>query len=165
MHRSIYIRAAAAAAILLLTSCSSVTSHVTEDLTGTWVQNIDGTEDDFQGIIFNRLGGAGSLNMGNLQYTSYVVSGETLILKGVKKGGENVSDPVTEVFTIESLTLGGLVLNDGVRRLVYKKLLVSSEFDAMSTPLGSVRDEKGFAAIEDKKVDDISEVSGSQASL
>ena len=122
-------------ASLLLTACASNFAFK-EQLVGSWVQEIPGEIQGYQGFILSRDGKAASLNMASLQYFSYIIDEQSLILQGQSLGNGQTID-FTDKYQIVHLDENSLVLSKEGQRLEYQKLPNNLDFEPQKTPLSS----------------------------
>ena len=80
----------------VLTACSSLPDDA---VVGTWLTDSGLESVGPQGIILNRMGRAGSVNMATLEYQSYSLNGNILTLRGISHGnGQDI--PFEESWTV-----------------------------------------------------------------
>ena len=98
-------------AILSLASLPACQSPEKE-IVGSWIQPIFGQPGRFQGIVFQPGGQAASLNMSTLQYESWSIREDRLILTG-KSIGNRRTISFSDTLDIARLSSDTLVLKRG----------------------------------------------------
>jgi membrane-bound inhibitor of C-type lysozyme len=91
-----------------------------KDLIGSWVQPIPGNEKETQGFTLNEDGTAQSINMFTLLYKSWKLTDSTLVLTA-ESIGNHTSSIFDDVYKIELLANGKLILIRGELMLIYTK--------------------------------------------
>lgn len=83
-------------------------------IAGSWTQPVNGSPKSTQGMQLNADGSASSINMATLQYESWTLNNNQLILTGKSIGnGETIE--FTDTMTVVSITPDSLILSsDGV---------------------------------------------------
>ena len=87
-------------------------------LTGSWIQPIPGQTDKYQGISFLDNGIASTINMKTLQYKSWSVKGNKLILKGQSLGNRQTIS-FTDTLIIKKFVPDTLILKKGSLDMVF----------------------------------------------
>lgn len=87
---------------------------------GKWVEPVPGMENQMQGINLEKGGKASSINMATLQYESWEMKDNRLILSG-KSIGNHETDTFSDTLAIEKLTKDELVLKKGSLTISYQK--------------------------------------------
>lgn len=87
-------------------------------LTGSWIQPIPGQADKFQGIKLLDNGGASTINMKTLQYKSWSVRGNKLILEGQSLGNRQTIS-FTDTLIITQVAPDTLILKKGTLDMVF----------------------------------------------
>lgn len=106
-----------AMALLVLGLCACFNRPTVE---GMWLQPIPGMEEQMQGIRLEKDGKAVSVNMATLQYESWKLENNKLVLSG-KSIGNGQTIEFSEAYKIEKLTEKELILRDGDIQLVYRR--------------------------------------------
>jgi hypothetical protein len=101
-------------AILLLICCSQKENVIV----GSWIQPIPGQSDQVQGIRLDADGKASSINMQTLQYETWELRGNKLIITG-KSIGNHQTIPFSDTLKIEILSTDTLVLKRGNFEMKY----------------------------------------------
>jgi len=89
-------------------------------LVGSWIQPIPGNKEKFQGFILKNDGTAKSINMATLQYISWKIEDDNLVLT-VKSIGNKTSSIRKEIYTDISLNETELHLKKGNIVYIYKR--------------------------------------------
>ena len=127
MRTSTFIRTISGAAVIA--ACISCgTKFDAKELTGIWVQQVPGMA-IVQGMELNEDGTARSVNTATLQYDSWKLDGENLILNG-KSIGNGVTSGFSDTLGIVKVTADSLVLMKGNLRLGYRKSIEDCGFSA-----------------------------------
>lgn len=100
--------------VIAFTACGG------NDIEGEWIGPVPGMENMVQGINLEKGGKASSINMATLQYESWEVKDNELILSG-KSIGNKETFSFSDTLIIEKLTENELTLKKGSLTINYNK--------------------------------------------